>query len=640
MNRLIILLLFTLAFSPLYSQYHSRSKKAIKQFETAVSLFDRRMDEEALKSLDKAIRSDRNFVEAYMMRAQILKDKGNYKAAVKDYEKALSIDPAFFPPGYFILARILYDMGDYQTALEKARFFFNKNDFRQVPKEEAEAFIMKAEWAVNSIQSPVPYALSSLGDSVNSERHEYWPSLSLDENTLFFTVLDPIDLVKPVGPGNMQEDFYFSSRKEQGPWSLRKNAGQPLNSKDNEGAQSISADGKTLYFTACNRPDGAGLCDIYVSFFRNGSWSKPLNLGTPVNTRFSDKHPSLSADGKTLYFSSDRPGGKGNLDIWMSVLGPNGRWSEPVNLSDSINTPGNEQSPFIHPDNATLYFTSEGHLNFGKDDIFLSRRNGKSWGKAKNLGYPINTHNREAGLIVNAAGDLAYFATDRENGKGLDLYSFPLYKEAQPTAVNYMSGKVFDKLTGLAVPAGFKLIDIASGDLQMDVSAEPGTGRYLVPLPGGKDYALHASHPGYLFYSEHFSFSGTYPGTDPFVKDIPLSPVRKGEKIILKNIFFDFDQFSLKPESITELDKIFEFLNQNPSIKAEISGHTDNRGTDEYNKKLSEQRAMEVCRYLEEKGIDRKRLSYKGYGEDVPVDTNDTEEGRALNRRTELLILE
>ena len=487
----------------------------------------------------------------------------------------------------------------------------------------------------------MPFEPVNLGDSVNSSKNEYWPSLSIDGNVLIFTVLDPVDPSKPIEFGNRQEDFYISVRDSVGQWSKRRNFGSPINTLDNEGAQTVSADGRFMFFTACNRPDGKGMCDIYMSKNINGRWSVPVNLGSPINTQYSEKHPSASSDGRILYFASDRPGGKGGLDIYVSQRFENGEWSVPQNLGGSINTPGDEQSPFIHPDGKTLYFSSEGHNNLGMGDIFMSRlENANVWSPPLNLGYPINTHNNEMGLIVNSTGDIAYYATDRLTGKDLDIYKFHLYPEARPDPVSYMHGKVFDSLTYISLESKFQLIDLSSGEVIIESNSDPESGSFLVPLPGGKNYALNVSKPGYLFYSDHFFLQGIFERTNPYLKNVPLQRIIPGNKIVLNNIFFEFDKADLKPESEIELQKILDFLTMNPMINIRINGHTDNIGSDTYNAGLSERRSKAVVEWLVDHGVDKSRLLFKGYGSTLPVASNDTEEGRAKNRRTELQVIE
>jgi len=641
MKQLIVILSLLLFSAQTFSQkYHSTSKSAIKSFEKALQYFDAREDEEALKYLKKAVKTDNEFIEAYMMMAQIYKDKKEYTEAIYFFEKGLEINPKFNPPGYLILADVEFNQGLYSEALAHTEKFLALGDFKRVDRQDGFRFADNCRFALGQVNNPVPFQPVNLGDSVNSEKNEYWPSLSIDESRLIITVLDPVDQSKFSKMATVQEDFYESTRRPDGSWTRRRNVGAPLNTDDNEGAQTVSADGRFLFFTACNREDGAGKCDIYVSENENGYWSVPVNLGYPVNTSYSEKHPSISPDGRKLFFASDRPGGLGGLDIWMTQKNSSGSWSFPVNLGDKVNTPGNEQSPFIHPDNQSIYFSSEGHQNMGKGDIFISRQDSnKQWTRASNLGYPINTWNNEVGLFVNAAGDMAYYSSDRLKDRGLDIYEFPLYTEARPIPVSYMKGRVFNARTWKGIEATFQLIDLQTGDLVMESSSAPEEGDFLVSLPAGRNYALNVSKPGYLFYSDNFSFAGVYKLSDPFLKDVPLSPISAGEKVILRNVFYAFDSYEVQSESEAELGKIIEFMNLNPSVKIEISGHTDNVGNDQYNQVLSEKRARSVVDYLAAKGIHVDRLSYKGYGSSIPIATNDTEEGRSGNRRTELRIV-
>jgi len=637
----LALILGSLSLS-LFSQsnYHTNSASAAKSFDKALSYFDARDDENALKYLRKAIKTDPEFIEAYMMLAQIYKDRKEFAQAIIYFEKGLDLNPRFNPPGYLLLADVEMNQGLYADAVKHAEKFLELGDFKKIKREAGQAFTENCRFALEQFNNPVPFQPVNMGDSVNSERSEYWPSLSLDESKLIITVLDPSDPATSTQKTTVQEDFYESIKKDDGTWAMRRNVGQPLNTGDNEGAQTISADGRFLFFTACNREDGQGKCDLYFSVNTDGKWSVPQNLGYPINSAFSEKHPSLSPDGKKLYFASDRPGGLGGLDIWITKLDKNGTWSFPVNMGENINTPGNEQSPFIHPDNRSLYFSSEGHKNMGKGDLFISRLDSlNKWTLAENLGYPINTWNNEIGLIVNAAGNMAYYASDRVQNRGLDIYEFPLHPKARPIPVSYMKGRVYDSRNWKGVEAVFQLIDLQTGNLVMESSSAPSDGEYLVSLPSGCNYALNVSKSGYLFYSAHFSMAEVHDRLDPYLMDVPLRPILVDEKVILQNIFYAFNSFEVQPESETELNKIIEFMNQNSSLKVEISGHTDTVGNAQYNQVLSEKRAKSVVDYLSSKGIAQSRLSFKGYGSSVPIATNDTEEGRSVNRRTELKII-
>ncbi len=366
-----------------------------------------------------------------------------------------------------------------------------------------------------------------------------------------------------------------------------------------------------------------------------------MNLGSPINTSKWDSQPSISSDGRTLYFSSKRTGGKGFSDLYVSQLAPNGEWTVPRSLGDSINTPEYEESPLIHPDGKTLYFVSNGHLGMGKRDLYVTRmdENG-NWGSPVNLGYPINTWNEEYALFVEAGGDIAYFSSGRDGGYGsLDIYSFQLYDDIKPNKVTYVKGKVKDKIFRRPLRAKIELIDLATSDVVFKSVSDKITGDFLVTLPVDHDYALNVSRDGFLFYSEHFSLSRDENTDKPYRLNVEMQPIKFGEKVVLKNVFFETASYSLLPESKVELDKLVKFLKTNLTIKVEIGGHTDNVGKPDDNQILSENRAKSVMEYLIANGIDKTRTRYKGYGELQPIDTNDTAEGRANNRRTEFKVL-
>jgi outer membrane protein OmpA-like peptidoglycan-associated protein len=395
-----------------------------------------------------------------------------------------------------------------------------------------------------------------------------------------------------------------------------------------------------MFFTACQKADSYGGCDIYFAKKTGNRWSEAINIGEPVNSRYWESQPSISSDGRTLYFVSNRPGGKGGMDIWKSYINDHGRFSKPENLGDSINTRGTESGPFIHPDNQTLYFASDAWLGMGGLDLYVSRKGvTNQWKRPDNLGYPINTHKDEEFLIVNAKGNLAYFSSNREGSRGKDIYNFELYDEAQPFQVTYVKGKVFDAVTNEKLKAKFELIDLETSKLVMEAFSHNKTGEFLVCLPVNKNYALNVSKTGYLFYSENFSLKNPENPSETFLMDIPLQPIREGAIVVLKNIFYETDKYDLKPESKAELSKLISFLNKNPKVNIEISGHTDNIGEDDYNIKLSRNRALSVYNYLTENEISNTRLSYEGYGENSPVASNETEKGRAQNRRTEFKIV-
>jgi outer membrane protein OmpA-like peptidoglycan-associated protein len=414
----------------------------------------------------------------------------------------------------------------------------------------------------------------NLGENVNSGWDEYHPTLTGNSKEMLFTVRRPSDEHTVCKHCKLEEDIY-ASVQQNGTWQPRAKLSEPVNTGNNEGAQCISPDGKYLFFTICNAEFGYGSCDIYWSKREENGWSEPKNCGSKVNTKYWESQPSMAADEKTIYFTSNRPGGQGGLDIWKTEMSSEGVFSDPVNLGSVINTPYDEISPFIHFDQKTLYFSSNGHLGMGGKDLFFTKiqPNGK-WGKPVNLGYPINSYQDESGIIVNAQGNAAYFASNRTGGfGGLDIYCFELEESLRPE------------------PAPFL---IQNTDNQANVS---------------------------------------------IITEV-LDTIKVGSAFILPNIFFEFAQSNLLPDSYFELKRLLDYLNNNKTVNIEISGHTDNQGSDAYNQKLSMERARTVYRYLIDNGIDAYRLSFKGYGADRPVAPNDTEENRAKNRRTEILILE
>ena len=373
---------------------------------------------------------------------------------------------------------------------------------------------------------------------------------------------------------------------------------------------------------------------------KDGEWTEPININSPVNTSAWEAQPSISSDGKTLYFVSNREGGNGQKDLWMSNLQSDGNWTKPINLGDKINSAGEEQSPFIHPDNKTLYFASNGLTGMGGFDLFKTIRNEDgSWSEPVNLGYPINTTFDEIGLIVNAEGNRAFYSSDRLSNKGRDIFEFELYQEARPNPVSYIKGKVFDARSKKMLKANFELISLETNEIIMQAESDKKTGEFIVCIPTDSDYALNVSKDGYMFYSDNFELKGVHEITDPYLKDIALNPIKLGEKIILRNIFFATDSFTLEAKSKVELSKLVEFLSNNPNLKIELSRQTVNVDTSEYNLQLSENRAKSVYYYLIENQIQKERLSFKGYGESQPINSNEIEAGRSENRRTEIKIL-
>jgi outer membrane protein OmpA-like peptidoglycan-associated protein len=621
-------------------QLSTTNKRAISYFNEGRLNYEYRKNEEAYPLLKKATEEDQQFFEAQLLLADVCVDLNKSEEAIEHYKVATSIQPERFPPMYYNLAGAEMELDKYADAQIHLKKFLSFTKVNPELRLKGERRLASAQFAEYAIQHPVPFTPVNLGDKINSVYSDYHPSLTVDENLLIFTRMRPSDELTNNGGSPVEEDFYYSKRVD-GSWLPAIPLGPPINTHGNEGAHSISPDGRYFFFTGCERPDGIGSCDLYVSERLGEKWSAPQNLGDLVNSGTWDAQPTLSADGQTLVFTSRRSGGKGQADLWMTNKRSNGRWTIPVNLGDSINTELEEFGPYLHPDGQTLYFSSNGHPGMGGKDIFYAKlKPDGTWSKPVNLGYPINTKKEELHMIVSADGKKGYFSSDREGGLGLrDIYSFELYSGAQPAPVTFLRGKVTDKKTGNPLKASFEVIDLSTGITRVMSTSDKVSGEFLVSLPSGSSYALNVSAPGYVFYSENYTLGKTLKPTDVFNTDIPLNPIEAGERIVLKNIFFSTGSATLEEQSQSELKKLVEFLEKNPTMKIEVSGHTDDVGADDTNMKLSQQRAESVKTYIVGKGIVADRIQSKGYGKTKPIASNATAEGKQKNRRTEFVVI-
>jgi outer membrane protein OmpA-like peptidoglycan-associated protein len=562
---------------------------------------------------------------------------------IKVLENAIRIDPERNLKIYYILGNAFYRSGLYQPAINAFHQYLEHADKNAPFAEKARQNVQKCKGAVYLLEHPVLFKSVNLGDHINSADDEYWPSLTVDGKTIIYTRLVGSNSTAENRKKPVQEDFY-TSQLVDGSW-LPSEPIASINSDYNEGAQAISTDGKLLFYTACTRIDGRGSCDIYFSRNKNETWSAPQNAGEPVNSTYWESQPSISANGEMLYFVSNRKGGKGGMDIWKCKLNGFSEagkpiWGIPVNLGDSINTPGNEMSPFIHSDGKTLYFASDYWPGLGGYDIFYShQKNDSVWNKSQNIGFPINSYKDEQGLVVDAAGLNAYYSSDRPGSQGMDIYSFELYAKARPNPVSYIKGKVVDEDTGLPVCAMVELIDLEDSASVVKGQSCWDKGEFLMCLPLGKEYYFNVSTEGYLFFSDHIQLKQVNNRIDPYILEIKLKKIKVGGSVVLRNIFFKTGSYELLPESKIELKKLIDFLIHNKSLAIEISGHTDYVGNEASNQRLSEARAREVFNYLVKNKIDESRMSYRGYGLTRPIADNNLPEGRAFNRRTEFKII-
>ncbi len=653
MRYIFTLLIISLFVSINYAQslppgtYSSTNKKAVKYFEDSKKMFQIRKDADAEKLIKKAIEEDPQFIEAHSAYADFLMGNNRVKEAIPLYEKAIQLNPKVFIDNNFYLGGAYLHEALYEKAIPCFELILKTERINPNLKDEAARFIKNARFGAEAVKHPQPFKPVNVGAGINTANYEYFPALTADGNTFLFTRnIREGEGVTATG----QEDFYVS-KKVNNVWQTA-NPITSVNTLGNEGAPSLSADGEIMFFASCmemtgdygsSDRKGYGSCDIFYAQKINGKWTRPRNAGSTINTKNWETQPSFSSDGKTLYFIRGivtREGIK-NPDIYFSTIGEDGKFSEPVRLSDNINTPEGEESVFIHPDNQSLYFSSEGHPGMGGLDIFVSKKQADgSWGKAINLGYPINTFVDDNSCVVDANGKLAYFASEREGGfGGLDIYQFDLPESVRPEKITYVKGLTYNAKTKVPVDASFELIDL---ETQQSVTSaySNSAGEFLVTLTSNHNYLVNVSKPGFLFYSDNFSLKDKVADYNkPYQLQIPLQPIDTGI-IELKNIFFDVNKADLKAESKAELQKIIAFLKANPTLKVEFSGHTDNSGDKVFNKTLSNNRAKAIYDYVIEKGpIPAANLSYKGYGDTKPKAPNDSPENKAKNRRTELKVL-
>ncbi len=605
--------------------------KAVDLYERALDLMKDGMIKEAMPLLAQSIKTDTSFVDAYLSLAGGFGQLKKYDQAVSLYEKARNKDSA-----YFVLYALPYSInlagqGKFEEALKAVDLFLTYPKLNERSIKSAQYRKRSYEFALQYAQQhkDISYEFNpiNLGDSVNTTRSEYYPSVTVTDSLLVFTRLGE----------NRREDFVESSMrgKEFGRWKIIEG---DINLETSKGALSVSQDGEWMIFAGMLIGQSHQSFDIYISYYTPQGWSDPQNLGAQINTDFYESGPTLSPDKRAIYFTSDRPGGYGGRDLYVSYRQPNGKWTEAVNMGPTINTAGDEQAPFIHADNQTLYYTSDGLPGYGNSDVFVVRKNIQGeWGKPENLGYPINTIENDGSLAVSADGLTAYYASDRSDSRGgLDLYKFNLRSDLRPSRTLYVKGNVIDKKNNKPLPSSVELTDDSNNKVLMKVQTDE-LGAYFITLPTGKDYTFTVNRKGYLFYSELFALNSKS-ADSVFRKDIYLQPVELNVVSTFQNIRFKTNSFELPSAAKIELDKLWQVLLENPTLQVEISGHTDNIGKAEDNLLLSTNRAKVMVDYLIEKGIAISRLHFKGYGAANPVADNNTEEGRAQNRRSTFTI--
>ena len=645
MKRIIILLIVHCALCIVnytHSQeYTIKSKKAIKLYQEAKGT---QYPSNKISLLNQALDKEPKFVEAYWELCKIYTLLDSTNTAITTLKIADELQLAMPEETKIRLSKLYYKIGEYQLALEKINEINNPYYFNQTN-------LLKEDYtyAASLKANPIDFKPRNL-TYVNTIHDDYFPSITADGLMISTTVLTP----KWMGdaPMQYQEDMYVSHWNGS-KWSYSEPLPAPMNGYGNEGSQSFSADGRYMFFVQCSNEENIGSCDIWYSIRKGDKWSNPINLDEPGNSRYWESNPVMSPTGDMIYFTSNRPGGLGKKDIWcvQVYIDDYGylKTYNPQPLGKPINTDKDEFAPFMHADNHTLYFSSDGHKGLGGQDIFRSIHNDDgTWSQPENLGYPINTNGDESGFVINGLGNKAYFSSDQLENKGmkLDIYEIDLPITIQPrTRMVYSPGRVYDIQTGKPLQARVEIFEGTTNNKHFESITDATNGSFVAFLPEQQNnsslltpnssliYALSAQREGYIPYT----MSVTTPGDSILVG---LTRIAKGNSITLNNLYFDYDSDEILQTSNAEIERLALFLKRNKQVHIEIVGHTDNQGSDSYNLDLSRRRATALLNALIKKGIAADRLTSRGMGSQSPVTTNDTEEGRAKNRRVEILITE
>ncbi len=594
---------------------------------------------------EKLISSKTDFAEAYLRLASNNYTLKLFGKSEELFSKAIALDADFDPEMYFSLAMVQVELKKYRLAADNLEIFINKEKLKMEKVKKAIKMRDNLRFTVFAISHPVPFKPENMGPNINSENSEYSAILSLDGNKMIFT-----RNVKKKSEFIGQEDFFMSELDSLG-WGKAYSVAD-LNTSQNEGAFSISANGKYIVFTACDRKDAFGSCDLYYSMLLNGAWTMPVNMGNRVNSAAWDSQPTLSADGRSLIFASRRLGTLGGSDLFMTYRDAKNAWVTPVNLGNIVNTEGDDESPFLHTDGATLYFRSNGRPGMGKHDIYFSRKNDTTemWQIPVNIGYPINTDGDEGSLTVSIDGKTAYYTSDINLSSGLknnnlDIFSFQLYEAARPKSSTIIKGYVTDAISGKPVKADIRIKELGTGNNVFQLQTDDD-GYFISGISVGKNYACIAEHKDYTYHAENFNLSEVKELFNSYSLDIKLMPILKSDTIlenkpvILQNIFFATGSFELLPTSYHEIELLAKMMLENKSISIKLTGHTDDVGSEQDNLLLSQLRAKSVATAIVEKGVDKSRVISDGKGEILPLADNTTEEGRKKNRRTEMLVIQ
>lgn len=590
-------------------------------------------------------------------------DKTN---AIKYLERALELDPRIsldmkYNDANLLLAKAYHRNYQFDDAIVKYKEHKNglTPDQLALEAEQIDKYIQECDFAKELVANPERVFVDNMGQTVNSAFPDYKPLVIPEENMIMFTsARENTTGRKRAVDSYYYEDIYVTYYND-GHWTTPENS-YDINSSNHDATAGIASDGSILYIYK-----SAGGNSLFESMLVDNMYVLPSKLDHVINDGMKQSSASLSFDKSTLYFTSLKEDGYGGMDIYVSKKDAKDRWQRPVNIGATINTPFDEEGVYISTDNKTLYFSSKGHNSMGGFDIFKSEYVDGRWTNPVNMGFPINTPDDDVFFTMAGSGQRGYYSSKKKDGYGsqdlfiitflgaskplafisekpIFAYDLPRFAPQPAAAIEQntvLEGVILDAVTLTPLQATIEITDNSKNELLASFESNSSNGAYLISLKPGINYGITVSKPEYLFHSENFNIPDDAVARK-LTKDILLNKLEVGTKIVLNNIFFDFNKATLTEESVAELDRVYKLLDETPSLKIEMSGHTDNIGSASYNQKLSEERAKAVVDYLVRKGIANDRLTFMGYGMTQPVASNDTEEGRQQNRRTEFKVVE
>ena len=599
-----------------------QSKQAEQNYAAGVSALNNNDSQRAIQLFTLAASKDSQYIDPVIALFQVFHDKKNFQAAIPYFNRIKKIDSAASIPFLVKQGIALASRGQYDIAFKLLSPYIHNNSLPNYLKDKANAFYAVCQFAITQAIAP-EISIHNMGDSINSPTSEYFPTVSIQDSLFLF--MRRLNLTR--------EDFYSSSMGVNG-FSAAIPLSDTLNFAAKKGGMSLSADLQTLYYAAEYAEQGYGRYDIYKVQRNPFGWSTPKNLGQKINSDYWDSAPSIAPDGNSIYFASNRPDGFGGIDIYVAYKNEKGFWEEALNLGPSINTKGDDQTPFIHADNQSLYFSSNGHPGFGGSDIYVARKKiDGNWTTPVNLGYPINTYDNEGSIGVASNGAIAYIASDRADSRGeLDIYKITLAEKTRAYQTWYIKGQIVDASTKKSIPANLQIVDPASGYSMMEIKID-SMGQFLLALPYFDSLGLKINSPGHDYLSSILPIDSVKAMAGKTF-NFTLTPIEKIYTKTFKQVYFAANSANLQSVSSVELDALVSYLKTTLNAQILIEGHTDNTGTVAQNNLLSLQRANAIGDYFQQKGIDRNRIQCKGFGATLPIADNNTAAGRAKNRRT------